>query len=628
MAEVSYTIPRSVNFIRLRAPQVASITVDPPASQQNPALEHLRRYRTVEGFINHKLYHRYASSQNYYYLKDINHILTEERSSSLITYKDQMALLTSDELLKKYYKMKDYQGKVSKLCEYYKFHKEIPRIFAKEVYDTFFDHHDQKRKVEFVVITKKLREEAGEDVKGELEVALKKIRDTPFEPMITADLCIQTGYKKGGLDDRKKQKGLNQSSHTMSNLQNKLSEIFANGENSISELRLATLADEGPTEFAKFLTSQVAPSNPMPSTSRFTILNSDRAQTIFEANPPMRVPQPKKFTHSIIKAALAPEIVENLKKISLPERSSVTKKNSLIKTKEKEESVSIKPKGRNLQKAFTREPSKAIMTREPSQTATSRNKSSSSITRGLTLIKKTTEESSPLMFASSKKEYPEFRITKKGTFELESSLRKSTDRKEPTLFNSEAESSQRGLPSWQGSKAVLKRVPSTASKGSFHHEMTERPPKKTDIDVRLKGSSPSGDLGFSFKVDIERLLKASGIMDYKPTKGHTISRAVVPTLSGPSGSTAKHKYNNSAPDTLKNFGTLSKPVSLQVTTKNSFSKSRAPHSSTQVGVEIVSGRKIPLIEPKPYLIEPSTFGQQNVKLVKKTSHNKKGSNRF
>ena len=95
-----------------------------------------------------------------------------------------MMLLFKEELVKRIYRKSEYKPKMIKLVEYYKFHKEIPRVFAKEVYDTFFDHHDRKRKVEFIAITRRLKEENGEDVKGELEKELKKFRDVQYEPML------------------------------------------------------------------------------------------------------------------------------------------------------------------------------------------------------------------------------------------------------------------------------------------------------------------------------------------------------------------------------------------------------------------------------------------------------------
>lgn len=44
----------------------------------------------VKPTLNSFLYQKYASSQNYYYTKDLNDILTESRSAAAFTAKDWM----------------------------------------------------------------------------------------------------------------------------------------------------------------------------------------------------------------------------------------------------------------------------------------------------------------------------------------------------------------------------------------------------------------------------------------------------------------------------------------------------------------------------------------------------------
>jgi hypothetical protein len=70
------------------------------------------------------------------------------------------------------------------LTEYYKFHKEIPRVFSKTEYDMYFDYHDRKRKVEFVRITDMLKLENGEDPHLELKLEMLRIRTKRFDPML------------------------------------------------------------------------------------------------------------------------------------------------------------------------------------------------------------------------------------------------------------------------------------------------------------------------------------------------------------------------------------------------------------------------------------------------------------
>ena len=158
MSETSYKVAGSLNFKRIKKGVNISTTLETKSSSVNKLIEQVRKCRGIEGYINHRLYHIHSSSQNYYYMKDINNIISDERTTSSIKYRDLSQNMQVEELLKRFYRSKEYIPKISKLCEYYKFHKEIPRMFAKDSYDTFFDHHDKKRKVEYVIITKKLKQ--------------------------------------------------------------------------------------------------------------------------------------------------------------------------------------------------------------------------------------------------------------------------------------------------------------------------------------------------------------------------------------------------------------------------------------------------------------------------------------
>jgi len=82
---------------------------------------------------------------------------------AVIKWKDVKDYLLDDEVMKRFYYREEYHEKFNQLTEYYKFHKEIPRVFSKKEYDMYFDYHDRKRKVDFVKITNMLKIENGED---------------------------------------------------------------------------------------------------------------------------------------------------------------------------------------------------------------------------------------------------------------------------------------------------------------------------------------------------------------------------------------------------------------------------------------------------------------------------------
>ena len=106
------------------------------------------------------LYSKFASSQNYYYTRDINDILANNRTKAVIFQKDLNCYLEEDEeYLKRYYQINENSFKMKLLVEYYKFHKDIPRLFMQPTSDTLNRYHDKKRRLEYVRIKKMLKKE-------------------------------------------------------------------------------------------------------------------------------------------------------------------------------------------------------------------------------------------------------------------------------------------------------------------------------------------------------------------------------------------------------------------------------------------------------------------------------------
>jgi hypothetical protein len=150
------------------------------------AVWRLKMQRFVAHFrSNTLLYKKYSSSQNYYYIKEVNEVLADSRTPAAIAFKQAVDFSTPGEQLKKFVDRDAYERKMRGLADYYRYHKEIPRVFAKNVYDLYFDHHDRKRKIEYVIITRNLKNsKLGEDPKKALEEKLKKQRSKKFDPML------------------------------------------------------------------------------------------------------------------------------------------------------------------------------------------------------------------------------------------------------------------------------------------------------------------------------------------------------------------------------------------------------------------------------------------------------------
>ncbi|CAD8069423.1 unnamed protein product [Paramecium sonneborni] len=107
--------------------------------------------------INHTLYHKYASSQNYYFTREINEILSKQRTSSVILFQDYLHYDDEDEYLKRFYIYEVYDNKMRLLKEFYKFHKDLPRFsLSKQILQTLNYYYDKRRKLDYYRIQKQI----------------------------------------------------------------------------------------------------------------------------------------------------------------------------------------------------------------------------------------------------------------------------------------------------------------------------------------------------------------------------------------------------------------------------------------------------------------------------------------
>lgn len=107
-----------------------------------------------------KLYEKYSSSQDYYYSNFVNGILNDQLTPGVIEWQDIITMIDIDEYLKRFYELSEYDYKIELLSEYYKFHKDIPRLFLARVAKIMNKYHDKKRKLDYFQIKKLLIEEA------------------------------------------------------------------------------------------------------------------------------------------------------------------------------------------------------------------------------------------------------------------------------------------------------------------------------------------------------------------------------------------------------------------------------------------------------------------------------------
>jgi len=151
------------------------------------------KYQDASLVINRALYYKYASSQNYYYTKEINDILNNARKKHVIYYKDLIVSTEEEEYISSYFNNEGYTSMIPQLLEYYKFHKEIPRLFMLPTTEVLNDYHNKKRRVEYKRIKeflKKNKQEQGLEESSKEDSSSLKEKNPQVKPLATNDSKI------------------------------------------------------------------------------------------------------------------------------------------------------------------------------------------------------------------------------------------------------------------------------------------------------------------------------------------------------------------------------------------------------------------------------------------------------
>lgn len=119
----------------------------------------LKNFKETFSMLNKALYLKYSSSQNYYYTKDINDLVENEKKPHVIQFKFLVNYENEDETLTRYYNSSEFDYKLNYLTEYYKYHKEVPRLFMIPLCHIMNNFHDKKRRIEYFKIKKMLNEQ-------------------------------------------------------------------------------------------------------------------------------------------------------------------------------------------------------------------------------------------------------------------------------------------------------------------------------------------------------------------------------------------------------------------------------------------------------------------------------------
>lgn len=186
--------------------------------------------------LNLFLYNKYSSSQNYYYTKDINNILGGNKTPAVMVFTDLLCFYEDDQLLKRLYKSDEYPQKIALLSEYYKYHEDVPRVFMMPVAKVVHNYYDKKRRINYIRITKMLREE-NPDMSASYDLSNINIHDSDTISSLNANETLPRSLYKllpdemtprpdCDLDETSARKERMSSSLTVYDLTDVLSDIF------------------------------------------------------------------------------------------------------------------------------------------------------------------------------------------------------------------------------------------------------------------------------------------------------------------------------------------------------------------------------------------------------------------
>ena len=180
--------------------------------------------------IHKALYTKFASSQNYYYTREINDILLSNRSSKTIDYRDIIVYDELAEYLKRFYCQSEFKYKIRILTEYYKFHRDIPRLFMLPIMTTLNKYLDKKRRLDYIKITRIINEEnKNEEKQIEVDGFIDSLGDSssqrPQNSIPVQNIKIEN-ILKDCFDERSKNEDI--SNFTVQDWKAKLKELTNN----------------------------------------------------------------------------------------------------------------------------------------------------------------------------------------------------------------------------------------------------------------------------------------------------------------------------------------------------------------------------------------------------------------
>jgi hypothetical protein len=92
--------------------------------------------------INNALYHKYLDAQSVNDLCHVERILDDSICAEAVSYKEMVLADEEEEFMRRFYNLEEYEYKNKAIVEYYKFHKDYPKIHIhglSSIMDRFYE---------------------------------------------------------------------------------------------------------------------------------------------------------------------------------------------------------------------------------------------------------------------------------------------------------------------------------------------------------------------------------------------------------------------------------------------------------------------------------------------------------
>jgi hypothetical protein len=257
---------------------------------------------TLQAALKSHIQAKYAISSRIHYLRPIDAILGGVREHTYIDFRFQEDFSSQKELMRRFYKRREAKEKVVQLCEYFKYHYEIPRIFTENFIHIIDGFHDRRRHQIYQKVKQLIGKEniVGDESNEEERRAAENQKQAGYS-LVLKGLRLNAGRPQmktfhpapgDTLQRIVSQLGTGSHHNSVSELSVITTDNFKERQNSFLKFMHKTEPDEGPKEPSILKRSgssgkqtQVQPEAPVSKEGIELVLKKQKKPTIVKVKP-------------------------------------------------------------------------------------------------------------------------------------------------------------------------------------------------------------------------------------------------------------------------------------------------------------------------------------------------------